>query len=142
MGVKQLEALTSNHDHMLVLEKMSDTFPISDLPHVIVSNHAEKKWPHRFHQPFTEVVTVVYMSSQSCRCFYNFHCDIFRRRSECMSVRRIAYTLVIYNLVPRVCVLNTPLSPSSPTLVCLLPRPLPPKNKACEAWMDSCSVAR
>ena len=49
-----------------------------------------------------------------------------------MSVRRIAYTLVIYNLVPRVCVLNTPLSPSSPTLVCLLPRPLPPKNKAVE----------
>ena len=61
--------------------------------------------------------------------FFNFHCDIFRRRSEYMSVRRIAYTLVIYNLVPRVCVLNTPLSPSSPTLVCLLPRPLPPKNK-------------
>ena len=31
-----------------------------------------KKWPHRFHQPFTEVVTVVYMSSRSCRCFSIF----------------------------------------------------------------------
>ena len=32
----------------------------------------QKKWPHRFHQPFTEVVTVVYMSSRSCRCFSIF----------------------------------------------------------------------